>query len=468
MSEKYCKRPNIVFVFSDQHRYQSTEFAETRDPDVISPNMKTMSKESVNFATAISGCPVCSPYRASLLTGRYPSTHGVFVNDVCLNNEATSIAEAFKDGGYDTAYIGKWHLDGHGRSNYIPVERRQGFEYWKVLECTHEYNSSHYYANDDTDKKMWEGYDAKAQTKDAINYIKNHDKENPFVLFLSWGPPHNPYDSAPQKFQDMYDASKLKLRENVPVEHLPITDEISKNNIIEYSENDIREEIAGYYSHITALDYLLGDLMNTLKEKGIEDDTIFIYTSDHGDMMFSHRQFKKQKPYDESIRVPFLMRYPKFFGKQEKQIVTPFEAVDIMPTLLELCGLDIPDTVEGVSFAKYLLGKEKEPKKAALLECIHPFGEWNKFRGGKEYRGIRTKRYTYVIDRKESWLMFDNLEDPYQLNNIINNSEYEVIKKELHELLINILQTRNDEFLDGMKYIQNWGYKVDKDGTVPY
>ena len=126
------KRPNIVFVFGDQWRAQATGYAG--NSTVRTPNLDRLAAESVNFAHAVAGCPVCSPYRASLLTGQYPLTHGVFVNDVYLQPNPQSLAHAFADNGYATAYIGKWHVDGHGRSSDIPPERRQGFEYWKVLE----------------------------------------------------------------------------------------------------------------------------------------------------------------------------------------------------------------------------------------------------------------------------------------------------------------------------------------------
>lgn len=127
------KKPDVVFVFGDQWRAQT--FGYTGNTVVKTPHIDRLAEQSLNFTHAVSGCPVCSPARASLLTGQNPLTHGVFVNDVQLSNQAISIAEAFEQGGYDTAYIGKWHIDGRGRRNHIPPERRQGFDYWKVLEC---------------------------------------------------------------------------------------------------------------------------------------------------------------------------------------------------------------------------------------------------------------------------------------------------------------------------------------------
>ena len=137
------KPPNLIYIFADQWRAQATGYAGDPNLKDKTPNLDMLEKESINFTTAVSTCPVSTPYRASLMTGQYPLTNGLFLNDLCLSNKAMSIAEAYKAAGYDTAYIGKWHLDGHGRDRYIPPERRHGFDYWKVLECTHNYNNSH-------------------------------------------------------------------------------------------------------------------------------------------------------------------------------------------------------------------------------------------------------------------------------------------------------------------------------------
>jgi arylsulfatase A-like enzyme len=291
------KRPNVVFVFSDQHRAQATGYAG--DPNVITPVMDRLAEESLNFTTAVSCAPVCSPYRGSLLTGQYPLTHGVFVNDVNLNHNAVTLADAYSQSGYDTAYIGKWHVDGHGRSHFIPKERHLGFDHWQVLECTHDYNHSFYYEGDDPTQLRWEGYDAEAQTRAAQEYIRQHDKEKPFLLVLSWGPPHNPYETAPGLFRDMYDPDKIVLRPNVPLER----------------QDQASQDLSGYYAHISALDACLGRLLETLGEEGIKEDTLFVYTSDHGDMLWSQGEYRKQRPWDESILVPFLLHYPRLFGR---------------------------------------------------------------------------------------------------------------------------------------------------------
>ena len=443
-------RPNLVFVFADQWRAQATGYAG--DPNAITPNIDSLAKKSVNFTTAVSCYPVCSPYRASLMTGQYPLTHGVFLNDVQLGNCETSIAMAYNAAGYDTAYIGKWHLDGHGRSSFVPPERRQGFKFWNGFECSHDYNNSFYY-DDKPVKRKWDGYDATAQTRRAQQYITEHSTGHPFALFLSWGPPHCPYDTAPQKYKDIFEEiANIKLRPNVPHEF----------------QEKARIDLSGYYAHIAALDKCVGDILRTLRQNDIEKNTIFVFTSDHGDMLYSQGKQKKQQPWDESIRVPFLLRYPAVLGVEEKRISMPFNSPDIMPTLLGLSAINIPETVEGTDFSGVITGRQNPPDNAALIACYTPFGEWPRNFGGKEYRGIRTERYTYVRDMQGAWLLYDNEADLYQQKNLCNKPQYASLQKKLENILKQKLHKTKDKFQSGWDYINSWGHTVDEAGNAPY
>ena len=181
---------------------------------------------------------------------------------------------------------------------YIPPERRLGFQYFKALECSHDYNASAYYEGDDDAMRHWDGYDVFAQTEDAQRYIQANAGGDPFALVVSWGPPHNPYETAPQRFRDMYAAADIQLRDNVP-------DDMA---------DDAREWLAGYYAHCSAIDHCVGEMMQTLEDSGISDDTVLVFASDHGDMLGSQGMARKQKPWDESILVPFLLRYPAKYG----------------------------------------------------------------------------------------------------------------------------------------------------------
>ena len=443
-------RPNVVILMADQWRAQAFGFAG--DPNVKTPHLDRLATESVRFENAVSGVPVCCPARASFLTGQRALTHGVFLNDVPLAPGAKTLAEVLKGAHYDTAYIGKWHLNGGGRSAYIPPERRQGFDYWKALECTHDYTNSAYYA-DGPEKLRWPGYDAFGQTDDACQYIRQHSRsEKPFLLFLAWGPPHDPYFTAPEPYRSRYDPAQLTLRPNVPAAF----------------EAQARKIVAGYYAHCAALDDCAGRILQTLAEAALAEDTIVVFTSDHGDMLGSHGLLKKQKPFDESIRIPLLIRWPKGLGTSARPLPAPINSEDVMPTLLALCAFSIPPGVEGLDYSGYMRGGKDPGDGATLLACVAPFGEWERRNGGKEYRGVRTERYTYVRDLNGPWLLFDNQVDPYQTNNLVSLPEHASLRSRLDALLQQKLSVAGDQFRPGEDYITRWGYKVNANGTVPY
>ena len=444
------RKPNIVYVLTDQWRAQATGYAG--DPNVKTPNLDNLAAQSVNFANAASVCPDCTPHRASLLTGRYPLSTGMFMNDLYLPSQELCLAEIFKNAGYDTGYIGKWHLDGHGRSTFIPKNRRQGFDYWKVLECTHNYNASNYYAGDDKTLRKWDGYDAYAQTKDAQNYIRQHAKgDKPFLLMLAYGTPHFPHGSAPKELKANYPVSSIKLRPNVPKK----------------MKNIARKEAQGYYAHCTALDGCVGELQKTLNQCGADANTIFVFTSDHGEMLGSQgqRPREKQRPWDESIRIPFLLRYPAGNGPQARTVQTPINTPDILPTLLSLAGVKIPDSIEGENLSRFILRKPPEEDRAALIMSVYPFAGYH---GHKAFRGIRTTRYTYVRHPDGPWLMYDNQTDPYQMKNLIGSPEHADLQKELdHKLQAKLKQT-GDKFLTKEQALKAWGYTVDRKSCIPY
>ena len=450
-AEPEAKPLNVVFIIADQWRAQAFGFAG--DPNAKTPNFDRFERECVNFTQAVSGLPVCSPTRATLLTGQRPQTHGVFLNDVPLNPEADTIAKEFKTAGYDTGCIGKWHVDGHGRTSFIPPERRQGFDYWKVLECTHTYNRSLYYG-DGPEKQMWDGYDAAAQTRDAQAYLQQHaNSAKPFLLWLAWGPPHNPYDTAPEKYRAMYDPEKIELRGNVPAD-LAAT---------------ARKELAGYYAHCTALDDCMGDLLRTLQETHLAERTIVVVTADHGDMIESQAQQRKQRPWEESVRVPMLFRLPASLSATPRRVEGTINTEDVTTTILGLCGRPIPKGMEGLDFTAYIRDKGPDPSGGAtVIRCVSPFGEYTRLKGGKEYREIRTARYSYARDLQGPWLLYDNQKDPWQRENLIGKPEYAAKQAELEALLKRKLAEQHDEFRPGAEYIAKWGYKVDGTGTAPY
>lgn len=459
LSKPPLHKPNIVIVMADQWRAQDLGYAGNKQ--VITPNLDKLATESLNARLCVAEVPVCAPTRASLLTGQHATTHGVFYNDRPLRSEAVTLAEVCRQNGYQTGFIGKWHINGGlakdfapGRLAPIPADRRQGFDYWRALECTHDYNNSPYY-NEVNKRFVWQKYDAISQTDSAISFM-TQPRDNPFLLVLAWGPPHDPYQTAPKEYRQKYANQSIRLRPNVPVK-----DTMEANRALK-----------GYYAHINALDDCIGRLQAALKGAKLDENTIFVFTSDHGDMLYSHDQINKQKPWDESIRVPFLLKYPVGLTKKGRTLDVPITLTDVMPTLLSMTGQAIPATVEGHDYSA-LIRQPRVPRSddAALIACIVPFHQWNYARGGREFRGVRTARYTYVRDLKGPWLLYDNTKDPYQLANLANQPDMAKTQRQLEGILAQKLREANDSFSPGNVYMDTWHYpwaSIDSVGNPYY
>ncbi|MDD9878797.1 MAG: sulfatase [Magnetovibrio sp.] len=445
-------KPNILFVLADQLRGCSVGYAGQEA--VKTPNIDAFAASGTVYANAVSMLPVCTPYRGSLITGRTPTTTGLVINDIPLKTTETSVAHCFREAGYDTAYIGKWHLDGANRPAPVPPgPRRQGFDYWMGANFEHNYDRS-YYTDNDGEMRMWEGWDAEAQTSHAIDYLNGRDAANPFCLFLSWGPPHHPYRLVPQEYLDMYDPDAIEGRPNCP--DVP------------------RQDLWGYYAQTTFLDDQFQRLLDALDALGVADDTVVVFTSDHGDMHGSHGVYKKQWPWHEAINVPFAVRYP---GRVEagRTIAAPINVIDIMPTLLGLAGLAVPETVEGVDHAPWLTGGPVEPPESVLIMNPCPFSIGDKrghdqypdFKGMRfEYRGVVTARHTYVRTIDGPWLLFDTAADPYQMTNLIDDPAAAETRDRLERMLAEHMARIGDEFLPRDDYYARFGIELDHRGKV--
>ncbi len=448
------QKPNILFVFADQLRSQ--DLSCYGGVNIKTPNLDRLAEQGLMVTNAVSTYPICSPFRGMLLTGLYPLHSGISNNDHPLNPDLPSFAQSCKEAGYNTAYIGKWHLNGMGRTSHIPEERRLGYDYWQALECTHDYFKSLYYDNDQEAPAYWEGYDAEAQTKSAQNYIKKRDPDKPFFLTLSWGPPHDPY-IAPKKYTDQINANELALRENI-TEH-EIVDELQNNPrfsvpdkyVERYQkfrerakdEQIIRERYAGYLAAILSLDDYFGDLLQTLEEEGILDNTIVVFSSDHGDHLGSHQFYGKNTPFAESISIPFLLRYPKAVKTKTVSDVL-LAPIDMFPTIFGMANLEHAD-VDGTDLSAAILGEEEDDHDAILLMNLTHFNNTSLINGLDTYRGVLTKQYTYArYEDRSPWLLFDNSNDPYQMNNLVNKPDYSELVKELDIKLDKLLEEAGD------------------------
>ncbi|RKU24172.1 sulfatase [Candidatus Poribacteria bacterium] len=428
------RKPNLIFVFGDQHRQCDVGCAG--NPQVQTPAMDQLAQEGIFFPNTFTNVPICVPARGCLMTGKYPLSHKAVSNDLPLPLTETGIAEVFKADGYATGYIGKWHLGGMPRTKIITPEMRFGFDHWIGWNCHHNYFNAPYHDSDGNQMQI-EGYEPDFQTDQAIQYCRDHVHE-PFCLYMSWGPPHNPYEHVPEHYKAMYPPEEIQLRPNAV--DTPAT----------------RKDLSGYYAHITALDENLGRLMAALDELGIADDTILVYTSDHGDMLGSHGHVRKERPWEESARIPFMIRWPRRIPAGVTRD-TLLGLVDFMPSMLSLCDLPIPDSVEGIDLSEAMLGNTIDEPASVLLGVPLHGGEGFNF-GIREWRGIRTHRYTYARHFDETgWMLYDNDNDPYQLNNRIDNPDSQDLRAELETELQEWLTRTNDPFLPGLEHIRQLG-----------
>ena len=436
---------NAIWIFGDQHRAQALSC--NGDPNVNTPNIDTLAAQGVNFDRAVCGYPLCCPFRGSLLTSQYPH-NCVPGHEYQLPPEMPTIAHAFKEHDYDTAYFGKWHLDGFkeftGRAAFhqIPIERRGGFDTWVGYENNNSQWDCWVHGHRGEEKvehHRLDGYETDCLTDLLIQYIKEQGekkRKNENVAFfaaLSVQPPHNPY-TAPSECMEKHNPAKLTMRPNVPD--------------IQSVQEDSRRGLAGAYAQIENLDYNVGRVRDALASEGLDFDTQIVFFSDHGDMHGSHGQFHKLNPYEESIRVPFIISGPPtgygHAGGRSKCLVNH---VDIAPTTLGLCGIEKPEWMAGSDYSPFYLsgGRAMELPDSAYIQSVIPTGHGHSI--DRPWRGVITSDgWKYVVLEKQEWLLFDLNEDPYEQMNLAFNTIYGKKKKQLHARLTQWINDTGDEF----------------------
>lgn len=427
--ETHKDKPNILFVFSDQHRWCDLNcYGNTQ---LKTPNLDALANQSVRFENCISNSPLCVPARGTLLSGVLPLKHGAAANDLPMREHIESYADVLSSNGYHTGYIGKWHLAGIPRDQFIPEGKgRFGFQEWKVANCTHSYMNS-YYHDENNQRYEIEGYEPIHQTNLALEFIERNKEGKPWSLTLSWGPPHDPYDQVPQRYLEMYRDVNIELRDNVP-------DTILHTRTRTLTKEDIIQNHRGYYSHITALDEQFGRLIHALEETGQLDNTIVVYTSDHGDMLGSQGMTNKQLPYEESIKVPLIVYWKghTLKGVTRNDLIS---LVDLPVSLLGLVNLSFSIPVDGADLHNLFTDVNAEGLEACYIFDLIPCHQAYE-RGSSDWRGIRTKKYMLARGSSdEGFLLYDNECDPFQLNNLINNENYlkekQVLLQQLDELI---------------------------------
>ncbi len=470
-------RPNLLYIFADQLRYHSTGLGGERQTST--PNIDRLARDGVNFTDAISNTPVCTPYRAIMLTGRYAHACGPFTNFIRLPDDERTVGELLKAQGYNTGYIGKWHLSGARGVEYEPPGAgRHGFDHWASFAFNHRHNKDVYYA--DGPEPVWgDGYQTDGETERAIKFIERQTPKEPFCLFVSWGPPHPPYAAwnMPPKYLERYgtleELARSELDENrqkvwrewqKPLRFTPRT--LSHRPNVEGKRlNDFA--VATYYAMTDWVDDCLGRILAALERAGLAQNTIVVFSSDHGEMLGSHGMRGKMVFYEESVRIPFLVRWPARIqpGTTSDACIS---AVDFLPTLLGLMDVPAPDNVQGMNLSHCALGKAGPEPDGAIIASYTGYEQYNP---GWEYRGVRTKRYTYARSLQELWMdygprkgrtysdepqhfLFDNANDPYQTTNLAADPNHKGTVEELEARVKRYLDETGDGFHPAPYYKQ--------------
>ncbi len=443
--------PNLLFVFADQMR--GMDMGCAGNAQIHTPTLDGFAAKGVRLTHCYATTPVCGPNRATLLTGTFPTTHGVLGNDLPLPTTLPSLGTIAREYGYRTGYIGKWHLDGLPRDRFTPPgPRRFGFDFWAAYNCSHDYFHPRYFRDDSTVIEL-SGYEPDVQTNLALEFLDEQNGQQPFCLVLSWGPPHDPYSAVSDDFRAQYAPESLTLRPNVQ--------EDAPNPLARGLT--CRRTIADYYAAITALDTQFARLLHHLDALGLTENTIVVFTSDHGDMLWSHGWMKKQSPFEESVSVPFLIRQPGVLdgGRVDNLLLG---TVDILPTLAGLLGWRLPAGMDGENLAPALLANLDAFRPDALLLAHYLAGDEAATQGMPEWRALHTHRHTYVEtvgtgDGDGStggvpWLLFDNVADPFQQVNLAGNHE---MITPFQVRLAERLQTTGDSFSEGRAMLAERG-----------
>jgi len=439
-------KPNLVYIFSDQQSFDMLGCYGNKQ--IITPHIDQLAREGARFNHCISNSPICTPYRGILMTGQHPLYNGAFINDMQLLPGANDhFGDVLENGGYQTAYIGKWHLYGGDRNRAIPSGRhRHGFDdVFLSNNCTVDFRKEHSFFFTEEGKKEplgeWEAY---GQTRQAVNYLDRCKANEPFAMFVSVHPPHNHanYDNedkpknyrfyrGPEDTENLYNPDTVQVRPNC--------EDTALN----------REMYAGHMAMITAVDRCVGRIIEKLKQQGLYENTLIVFTSDHGDALFSNGfSSAKSRPENVSCKVPFILRYPKKIRPRVNDII--LSSLDIMPTLLGLMNLPIPAAVQGSNLSTDIINGNDDAVESTWF-FSHCLG-----------RGVYTKHHTYSCgfgdkpyynwQKPEQWnTLYDNIKDPYQKQNLFNSPEYTKIKNSMHHKTIEWM----DKFGD-----KGWGYNT--------
>ncbi len=455
------KKPNVLVILADQMRGQAMGCAG--DPNVDTPNLDRLAAEGVRFSAACSTYPICVPFRFTMMTGEHAHTRHVPGLAYRMSPAERTIAHEFNDAGYETSYVGKWHLYGNHPDNLpgtkwrdirVPDAYRGGFRDWHGFEIANDYFDT-WVQHGSGEPKQLEKYQTDGLTDIAMQRLDELSVgENPFFMVLSVEPPHNPYE-APAALMEKYRKKDLVYRDNVMFRPDSEWEWISKqccawkaDDMSLMPEDEakvhVKECLAGYYAQIENLDQNVGRLLARLEALGIAGDTDVVFVSDHGDMHNSHGFFNKQFPFEESINIPLIVRSARQGIEGGRVIDEPVCTEDLFPTLLGLAGITVRTEKPGLDLVPVMRDEVSElARKGVYLEFVAELRSAMPFFQAP-WRGFRTGRYKYILLRGEPFALYDLERDPYEMKNLIKDEEHAEIRDALHADLISYANESGD------------------------
>ena len=461
-------QPNILIVYPDQMRYDAMGCAG--NPVIRTAHIDRLAREGVQFSEAYVSYPICCPFRASLLTGKYAQGHGMLQNHFPLPGNQTFLAQCLRNAGYRTGYVGKWHLEGGPKPGFVPPDRRFGFEHFIGFNRGHNYLSSIYF-DDDGQAYHSRRYEPDYQTDQLLEFIESAAKADdgkPFFGYVSYGPPHFPMEM-PDYLRHIYRPDEVPLPPGVPDPDLQESVQRLRNEVYcggdprsghkshtaddtkpvgePETEAEIRRFIAEYYGMVHNIDWNLGRILNRLDGLGIADDTMVVFLSDHGDMLGQHGSFCgiKCQPYRAAMQVPLIVRYPARFEPRRSEAMVDV-GVDMMPMLLDLCGVPRPEGMHGRSYLPVLDGTACEARSAIMYQVFTQNGGNPGEYAPYAQRGIRTKDWLYVRHKDARVMLHDERSDFHEQDNLVNDAEHEPLMDAFDARLESHMEATGDDW----------------------
>lgn len=429
------KKPNVLLLYPDQMRYDSASFGGSSLS--VTPALDTLAAQSACFDGAFTSFPLCCPFRASLMTGKYAHKAGMCTNHYPIPLEQSFLPKLMGESGYRTGWFGKWHLNGGKKFDFVPEEYQLGFHEFVGYSRGHHYIDSVYYRGSDPTPHKSPKYEPEYQTDHVIDFMERaRNGGQPFLAMICYGLPHTPLDMAPDHYLNMYRPEDVVLPDDVP----------------SWNREESREYIAKYYGLVRCVDDQIARLTDYLKNSGLWEDTIVVFVSDHGDMCGEYGLQYKSSYHAAAAHVPLLIRLPgaKANGTRIKRLVDP--AVSLMPTLLELCGLPVPPEAQGESLAEMLRSEpDGSPGGEVYYQLLGVSEEACRVLDRQERkrypeRGLRTPELLYVEKCGVPFALYDLRIDPEERFNMVNCVDYLEVVEDMRSRLKDRMLSLEDDW----------------------